>query len=187
MTDDNAATAPPRPQRPATVIFTQTTLALQAFAALFAVLAVWGLARAGELEVSSAAVWGLGFGYVALLAYAVGQQGKPRGHAWGWAMQVPMLVAGFVLPAIAVIGVVFLAIWITGLRVGGKIDRERAERIAAEAHGVGAAEAQGVTAPETHGIAAAETHGIAVAETHGIAAAEPTRSSPPETSDGGKA
>jgi hypothetical protein len=120
-----------RPQRPATLVFTQTTLLLQAFAALFAVLTLWGLARAGVVDVSPAALWGLGFGFVALLAWAAGQQAKPHGRALGWALQAPMLLAGLVLPAIAVIGLVFLAIWITGVRLGGKIDHERAERAAA--------------------------------------------------------
>jgi hypothetical protein len=130
---------PARPQRPATLVFTQTTLLLQAFAALFAVLTLWGLARAEVVDVSPAALWGFGFGFVALLAWAAGQQAKPRGRAIGWALQLPMLVAGLVLPAIAVIGLVFLAIWITGVRLGGRIDRERAERAAAAASGEGEA------------------------------------------------
>lgn len=131
---DVAATAPrAKPQRPATLVFTQTTLLLEAFVALFAVLTLWGLARAGQVDVSPAALWGLGFGFVALLAWAAGQQGKPRGRVIGWVLQAPMIVAGLVLPAIAVIGLVFLAIWITGVRLGGRIDRERAERLAAEA------------------------------------------------------
>lgn len=122
-----------RPQRPATLVFTQVTLLLQAFAAFFAVLALWGLARAEVVDVSPAALWGFGFGFVALLGYAAGQQATARGRTLGWALQLPMLVAGIVLPAIAIIGVVFLAIWILGLRLGSKIDRERAERLAAAA------------------------------------------------------
>ncbi len=43
-----------------------------------------------------------------------------------------MLVAGFVDTAVLIIGVMFLMLWITGLRLGGRIDRERAERIEAE-------------------------------------------------------
>ena len=39
-----------RPQRSATLVFTQAVLALQALAALFAVLVLWGLTRAGELD-----------------------------------------------------------------------------------------------------------------------------------------
>lgn len=130
---EHVAQPAPKPQRPATLVFTQTTLLLEAFVALFAVLTLWGLARAGEVDVSPAALWGFGFGFVALLAWAAGQQAKPRGRAIGWVLQAPMILAGFVLPAIAVIGIVFLAIWITGVRLGGRIDRERAERLAVAA------------------------------------------------------
>jgi hypothetical protein len=133
-----------RPQRPATLVFTQTTLLLEAFVALFAVLTLWGLARAGQVDVSPAALWGFGFGFVALLAWAAGQQAKPRGRIIGWLLQAPMILAGLVLPAIAVIGIVFLAIWITGVRLGAKIDRERAERIAAEV--AAASEGEGASA-----------------------------------------
>jgi hypothetical protein len=133
-----------RPQRPATLVFTQTTLLLEAFVALFAVLTVWGLARAGQVDISPAALWGFGFGFVALLAWAAGQQAKPRGRTIGWLLQAPMILAGLVLPAIAVIGIVFLAIWITGVRLGAKIDRERAERIAAE--DAAASEGEGASA-----------------------------------------
>ena len=41
-----------RPQRPATLVFCQAVLALQAFAALFALLVLWGLTRAGEVSVA---------------------------------------------------------------------------------------------------------------------------------------
>jgi hypothetical protein len=122
----------PKRQRPATLVFTQTTLLLEAFVALFAVLTLWGLARAGHVDVPPAALWGIGFGFVALLGWAAGQQAKPRGRVIGWVLQAPMILAGLILPAIAVIGLVFLAIWITGVRLGAKIDRERAERVAAE-------------------------------------------------------
>lgn len=141
MTDEQHAPQAPakRPQRPALLVFTQVTLLLEAFVALFAVLALWGLARAGEVQIPPALLWGAGFGLVALLGWAAGQQGTPRGRLIGWLLQAPMLAAGFVLPAIAVIGAVFLAIWILGVRLGSKIDRERAERAAAEAAGEGAA------------------------------------------------
>ena len=121
-----------RPQRSATLVFTQAVLALQALAALFAVLVLWGLNRAGELDLPAWLLWGGGLGFVILLGYAAGKQGRRWGRWLGWVLQVPMLVAGLAESTIAVIGVMFLALWITGLRLGGRIDRERAERVAAE-------------------------------------------------------
>ncbi|MFP5360905.1 MAG: DUF4233 domain-containing protein [Actinomycetes bacterium] len=121
-----------RPQRSATLVFTQAVLALQALAVLFAVLVLWGLTRAGELDLPAWLLWGGGLGFVILLGYAAGKQGRRWGRWLGWFLQVPMLVAGLAESTIAVIGVMFLALWITGLRLGGRIDRERAERVAAE-------------------------------------------------------
>jgi len=144
VTDEQAAkpALAKKPQRSALLVFTQATLMLQAFAALFAVLTLWGLARAGEVSIPPAVLWAVGFLVVALLALAAGQQHLRRGRILGWILQIPMLVAGLILPAIAVIGAVFLAIWITGVRLGAKIDRERAERAAAQA----AADAEGGSA-----------------------------------------
>lgn len=130
MTDAQQAS---RPQRPAVVVFTQATLGLQSLAALFAVLALWGLERADAVEISPGLLWGGGLGLVLALGYATGQQRKPWGLWLGWFLQVPMLIAGVIEPAIAIIGVMFLAIWITALRLGGRIDRERAQRLENEA------------------------------------------------------
>ncbi|WP_062309967.1 DUF4233 domain-containing protein [Demequina rhizosphaerae] len=121
-----------RPQRPATLTFCQAVLALQSLAAFFAVLVLWGLDRAGEIDIPGGLLWGGGLGLVVLLGYAVGQQRKRWGRWLGWALQVPMLLGGFIEPTIAIIGGTFLVTWIIGLRLGSRIDRERAERAAAE-------------------------------------------------------
>ncbi|MDN4483759.1 DUF4233 domain-containing protein [Demequina lignilytica] len=127
----------PRPQRPATLTFTQAILGLQAFAAIFAILLLWGLGRAGEVAAPAWLVWGCGLPFVLALGYAAGQQRKGWGRWLGWALQAPMLAAGLVEPAIALIGVIFLGLWIMALRLGGRIDRERAERDAAASPGAG--------------------------------------------------
>ena len=123
----------PRPQRPATLTFTQSILALEAFVAIFAMLLLWGLGRAGEVDAPAWLVWGGGIPFVLALGYATGQQRKRWGRWLGWALQAPLLAAGLVEPAIAIMGVIFLGLWITALRLGGRIDRERAERDAAAA------------------------------------------------------
>lgn len=135
MTEENQADAPvAKPQRPARLVFTQAVLGLQAFAALFATVFVVGMANAGVVEASTGAIWGLGLWLVVMLGYAAGQQKKPWGEWLGWALQLPLILGFFIDPAIAIIGIMFLALWITAIRLGGRIDRERAERIeAAEA------------------------------------------------------
>ena len=123
----------PKPPRSVALIFTQSTLLLEAVAAFCAVLATWGLQRVGQADISSGLLWGGGAALVLLLAWAAGQQKKRWGRWLGSALQVPMLVAGIVVPTIAVIGVVFLVIWLTAVRLGTRLDRERAERDAAAA------------------------------------------------------
>ena len=125
--------AAPRPQRPAKLVFKQAVLGLESLGALFATTFVIGMANAGAVEASTGVIWGLGLWLVVMLGYAAGQQKKAWGEWLGWALQVPLLLGFFIDPAITIIGVMFLALWITGLRLGGRIDRERAERDAAAA------------------------------------------------------
>ena len=136
--EDQAEQPTVRPQRPAKLIFTQAVLGLQAFGALFATTFVFGMSNAGAVEASAGAIWGLGLWLVLMLGYAAGQQKKPWGVWLGWALQVPMLLGFFIDPAITIIGVMFVLLWITALRLGGRIYRERAER-AAQAEQAGAA------------------------------------------------
>lgn len=122
----------PKPQRPATLTFTQTVLGLQGLAALFATLVTWGLSRTDLVTLSAGWIWGGGALLMLALFYVTGKQQERWGRIAGWVLQAPMILAGLVVPAIAVIGVMFLALWIMGLRIGARIDRERAERIAAQ-------------------------------------------------------
>ncbi|WP_062301169.1 DUF4233 domain-containing protein [Demequina subtropica] len=120
-----------RKKRSARLTFCQTVLALQSLAAFFATLVLWGLDRAGEVSIPGPVLWGGGLGMVVLLGYAAGQQRRRWGLALGWALQVPMLLGGFIEPDIAVIGAMFLITWLIGVRLGTRIDRERAEYDAA--------------------------------------------------------
>ena len=122
---------PTRPRRPAVLVFTQAVLLLQAFVALFATLVLWSFARNEFIEIEP---WmALVGGIVVMLAlfYASGKQAKRWGRMLGWILQVPMLAAVLLEPAVAVIGAVFLILWVMALRLGSRIDRERKERDAA--------------------------------------------------------
>lgn len=119
---------PTRPQRPAVLVFTQAVLLLQAFVALFATLVLWSFAHNDFLEVNSWVVLGSGVVLMLALFYASGKQSKKWGRMLGWILQVPMLLAVFLEPAVAVMGVIFLILWIMALRIGSRIDRERKER-----------------------------------------------------------
>lgn len=126
--DDLDTGQPKRPQRPAILVFTQAVLLLQAFVALFATLVLWSFARNDFIDIDP---WvALVGGVVLMLAlfYASGKQAKRWARVAGWVLQVPMLVAVVLEPAVAVIGAIFLILWIMALRIGGRIDRERKER-----------------------------------------------------------
>lgn len=139
------AARPTRPQRPAVLVFTQAVLLLQAFVALFATLVLWSFARNDLVGAEWWVVLVGGLVLMLALFYASGKQSKNWARMLGWALQVPMLAAGLLEPAVAVMGVIFLILWIMALRLGTRIDRERKERD--EAAQAGAAQTQADTDP----------------------------------------
>ena len=117
-----------RPQRPAVLVFTQAVLLLQGFVALFATLVLWSFARNDFIDIEPWVALVGGLALMVALLYASGKQAKRWGRILGWVLQVPMLAAVFLEPAVAVIGAIFLILWIMALRIGSRIDRERKER-----------------------------------------------------------
>lgn len=136
MTAEQAATpaqeSAPKAQRAALVIFTQVTLLLESLGTFFAALVTWGLSRAGEVDVSPGLVWVAGSALAAAFALASSRAASRGGRWLGWALHVPLIAGGLLVPAIAVIGVIFLAVYALGVRWGGRIDRERAQRAQAQ-------------------------------------------------------
>ena len=57
-------------------------------------------------------------------------------HAWalwlGWAIQVAALVLGFQVGAMFALGAIFLMLWLTAVRLGATIDRDRAGVVGSE-------------------------------------------------------
>ena len=76
-------------------------------------------------------------GLAALLVLATGAVRRPGGVRIGWAMQVLVLLSAFVEPAMAIVGMVFLAVWVVAVIYGGKADRIAAARAAAKDGSVG--------------------------------------------------
>ncbi len=100
-----------------------TCLALEAFLVFFATLAASALS-----ELSDRAVWIGGGVLVLVCVLAAGIARRPGGIAIGWVVQVLVVATGFVLPAMVALGVVFAALYGWFVVLGGRIDRERAER-----------------------------------------------------------
>lgn len=125
-----------RPRKSALVQFTSTTLLLEVFVVIFATLAVWGLRNSefgrGPLQIeSSAAIWVLGGVLALVLAILSRAQGSAAGRAAGSVAQLPVLAMGLLVPMMYLVGGIFVALWFYALRLGARVDRERAEYDAA--------------------------------------------------------
>jgi len=133
-----------RRKRPAKPQFAQTMLILEAFCVFFATLVAYGLSSGEDpwIDVSTAAVWWIGGGLAVALIVISGIVARPGGYTAGWVAQAWVAGAALVLPSVArgmalVVAAVFIALWAVSLRLGGRIDRERAEYDAAHPGEVG--------------------------------------------------
>lgn len=125
-----------KPKKSALVQFTSTTLMLEVFLVIFATLAVWGLRDSefgrGPLQIESgAAIWALGGVLAVVLVILSRAQGSAAGRAAGTVAQVPVLAMGLLVPMMFLVGGVFVVLWVYALRLGTRVDRERAEYDAA--------------------------------------------------------
>lgn len=128
MTDNTSAEAP-KPQRSALLVFTQATLMLEGLTALFATIALSGLERADQVSAPQQTIWAGGLSTAACMILATGFMDRRWGIWLGGLLQLPMIAAYPVSPAVTFIGAVFAVVWFTGVWLGAKIDRERAERL----------------------------------------------------------
>lgn len=125
-----------KPKKSARVQFTSTVLALEAFCVAFAAVALYGLRdtpyEKGPFELPSpTAIWVAGGTLFVVLLVLSRMMGTPGGYLAGSVVQVPVLAMGLVLTMMWVVGVIFVVMWIVSLRLGARIDRERAEYDAA--------------------------------------------------------
>lgn len=130
MTD--VATAPrPRRARGAAESLGSVVLVFESIVVFLAGLVVFGL---NALPESIPDWWGIVGGAVMAVVMIL-VSGMLR-HRWaiiaGWALQVLLAVAGFLVPAIAVVALIFGAMWAYATIKGASLDRRNA-RLAAEA------------------------------------------------------
>ena len=77
-----------------------------------------------DVDASFAVPVGLG---LALFAVVVaGLLRRPGGYALGWLVQALTIATGLVVPAMAVLGVVFGLLWLLTLRLGARIEADQA-------------------------------------------------------------
>ncbi len=79
-------------------------------------------------DVSTGVGLAVGLGLTLACLVAAGLMRRRVGAALGWAVQAGALALGFLIPAMFALGLVFLALYAGAYVLGGRIDRERAER-----------------------------------------------------------
>ncbi|WP_415855983.1 DUF4233 domain-containing protein [Sinomonas sp. G460-2] len=115
----------PKKRRSVRVQFASVVLLTEAFVALFATLAVFGLR--GH-EYGPGLVLGVGFGLIAVLVLACAVVRRPWGMAIGWLLQLVLIALGFVEPMMFVVGVLMGLAWWYAIRTGTRLDRENVVR-----------------------------------------------------------
>ncbi|MEJ5869232.1 DUF4233 domain-containing protein [Pseudokineococcus sp. 5B2Z-1] len=98
-----------------------SVLVLEAFLVFFAVLAASQLSDA-----PAGLVWGGGLGLAVVLLLASGLVRRPWGIALGWVLQAVVVLGGLVLPAMFALGALFAVLWFAMIRLGRKVERDRA-------------------------------------------------------------
>ncbi len=117
----------PRPPSSARRLFSMTILVSEVFVVLFAVLVVVGLR-----VVPAGAAWAGAAALTVLLVTAAGLLRTRAGNLLGWVAQLALLAVSVTVPTMLVLTGVFVVMWVVAQRVGGRVDRERRERHAAE-------------------------------------------------------
>lgn len=113
------------------MLFTSTTLVLEAFVVLFATLVAYGLRAVPSMWPSgtvppASVIWTVGGVLVIVLLVLSRLMTVPGGYLAGTIVQLPVLATGFAVSMMFFVGGVFAILWFISLRLGGRIDRERA-------------------------------------------------------------
>ncbi|GAA2956272.1 DUF4233 domain-containing protein [Streptomyces enissocaesilis] len=125
------------------------TLCASTLISEFFVVAFAGLVAMKSDDLSMTAVWTV-CGIAMLLSVLLcGMIDRPGGLQLGWALQVGLIVSGFVVPVMFFLGAVFAGLWWASIHYGRKIDEAKA-RWAAQA------EAEAGTEPRTEAQARAQ-------------------------------
>ncbi|WP_105565294.1 DUF4233 domain-containing protein [Microbacterium halophytorum] len=118
----------PRRYRPLQEKIGQIVLGFEAIVAFLAGLVLYGLDALGDLP----PWWGVvaGSAMAVLFIVASGLLRYRWGYGVGWALQVVMLLGGFLEPGLFVAGLVFGALWayavVWGARTEARVQRQRA-------------------------------------------------------------
>ena len=102
----------------------------QSLVVFFGTLVAFQLGRANG-EASHSAYLIVGLILMAACILAAGSLRRPWGVTLGWLLQLATLASALIVPMMLVVGVIFLALWMTALVQGRKMDRLSADWAAA--------------------------------------------------------
>ena len=114
-------------QRSVKTMFASTVLVCEALLAVFVTLAAFGLKR-GE----PAVILSLGAAVAVLCIVTCALLTKKIGFIIGWALQVVFFLSGFILVDMFYLASAFTLCWWYALSKGASMDRENAQRAAAQ-------------------------------------------------------
>ncbi len=104
-------------------------LGAQSIIVFFGALVARALGAASG-DASSGAYLLVGSGLAVLCLLAAGLMRRPYGVTVGWLIQVATFLCAFIVPMMAVVGVIFLLLWVVCLWQGQRIDAIQAGRAA---------------------------------------------------------
>ncbi|GAB2613849.1 DUF4233 domain-containing protein [Streptomyces capparidis] len=79
-------------------------------------------------DLSAATVWGVSGAAMVLCVLLCGVLGRSWAVPLGWALQLGLVVSGFVVPMMFVMGAVFAGLWWASVYYGRKVDAIKAAR-----------------------------------------------------------
>ncbi len=103
-----------------------TVLVGQSVAVFFGGLVARGIAVSTGDPGASTYLW-VGSGLAVLCLLAAGLMRRPYGVTLGWVIEVATFLSALVVPAMVLVGVIFSALWVTGLLQGHRIDTIQAQ------------------------------------------------------------
>ncbi|MFF7729824.1 DUF4233 domain-containing protein [Streptomyces sp. NPDC008001] len=98
----------------------------------FFVIGFAGLVAMQMSDLPAGTVWAVSGTAMAVSVLLCGMLGRPGGVQLGWLLQIGLVLSGFVVPMMFILGVIFGGLWWASVHFGRKIDEAKA-RFAAEA------------------------------------------------------
>ncbi|WP_058044458.1 DUF4233 domain-containing protein [Streptomyces roseifaciens] len=105
----------------------------------FFVIGFAGLVAMQTSDLSAGTVWAVSGTAMVLSVLLCGMLTRPGGVQLGWLLQIGLVLSGFIVPMMFILGVVFGGLWWASVHFGRKIDEAKARFAAAAASAADAA------------------------------------------------